>query len=136
MNELNLNSFRKGEIFMQNQPEKVTQQKGGRTMGLQILGWSLIVIGIIITLWGFFEFPMNQWLGLDFLNFAVSGVVLIAGGLAILKLPAVLIIAAILAAALLLVLYTWQMPLDFGVALISYIIIAALAIWLISLVLK
>jgi fatty acid desaturase len=121
---------------MQNQPEKAVQQKGGRTMGLQILGWSLIVIGIIITLWGFFEFPMNQWLGLDFLSFAVSGVVLIAGGLAILKLPAVLIIAAILAAALLLVLYTWQMPLDFGVALISYIIIAALAIWLISLVLK
>jgi len=121
---------------MQNQSEKITQQKGGRTMGLQILGWSLLVIGIIITLWGFFEFPVNQWLRLDFLNYAVSGIVLIAGGLAILKLPAVLIIAAILIAALLLVLYTWQAPMDFVVSLITYIIIAALAIWLISLVIK
>lgn len=121
---------------MQNQPERVTQQKGGRTMGLQILGWSLLIIGIIITLWGFFEFPMNQWLGLDFLSFTVSGVVLIAGGMAILKSPAVLIIAAILVAALLLVLFTWQAQIDFGVSLITYIIIAALAIWLISLVLK
>jgi len=121
---------------MKNQTEKVTQQKGGRTMGLQILGWSLLVIGIIITLWGFFEFPMSQWLGLDFLSFAVSGIVLIAGGLAILKSPAVLIIAAILIAALLLVLFTWQAQMDFGVSLITYIIIAALAIWLISLVLK
>jgi uncharacterized membrane protein len=123
-------------IIMQNQSEKITQQKGGRTMGLQILGWSLLVIGIIITLWGFFEFPVNQWLRLDFLNYAVSGIVLIAGGLAILKLPAVLIIAAILIAALLLVLYTWQAPMDFVVSLITYIIIAALAIWLISLVIK
>ena len=121
---------------MQNKSEKAAQQKGGRTMGLQILGWSLLVIGIIITLWGFFEFSMDQWLGLDFLSFAVSGIVLIGVGLAILKLPAVLIIAAILIAGLLLVLYTWQAPMDFGVSLITYIIIAALAIWLISLVLK
>ncbi len=118
---------------MQIQTEKITKQKGGRTMGLQILGWSLLVIGGIISFWGVFEFPMNQWLGLEFLSFAVSGIVLIAGGLAILKSPAVLIIAAILIAALLLVLYTWQAPIDFGASLITYVIIAALAIWLISL---
>ncbi|WP_188734265.1 hypothetical protein [Oceanobacillus neutriphilus] len=105
-------------------------------MGLQILGWSFVVIGVVIILWGLFEFPMNQWLGLDFLSFAASGMVAIAIGLAICKAAAFLIIAAILVTALLLILYIWQAAMGMGMSIISYVVTAALVTWLISLVLK
>ncbi|GAB2571784.1 hypothetical protein GCM10026983_43290 [Gracilibacillus alcaliphilus] len=105
-------------------------------MGWQILGWSLVIIGVVIILWGLFEFPMNQWLELDFLSFVVSGMVSIAIGLAICKAAAFLIIAAILISTLLLVVYIWQAALGMGMSMISYIVMAALVTWLISLVLK
>jgi len=28
--------------------------KGANTMGLQILGWSIVIIGLILVVWGFF----------------------------------------------------------------------------------
>lgn len=105
-------------------------------MGLLIFGWSLVIIGVIIGLWSFFEFPMTEWLGLDFLSFVVSAVVLLAVGLAILKMPAWLIIVTIIIGALLLLLYVWKFQMGFAESLISYIIIVALTTWLVSLVVR
>ncbi|MFD1413059.1 hypothetical protein [Oceanobacillus jeddahense] len=105
-------------------------------MVLQILSWSMLIIGFIIIIWGFFEFPANEWVGKDFLSFAISGMILIAGGLAILKASAGLIIAAIIIAALLLAVYIWIFQMGAANTLISYVITLALVGWLISLVLK
>ncbi|MDN6567852.1 MAG: hypothetical protein L0L19_02940, partial [Tetragenococcus halophilus] len=65
-------------------------------MGLQILGWTMVIVGLIVEAWGVVEFPVSEFLKSDFLSFVVSGVVLIAGGLAVLKMPAWLTIAAII----------------------------------------
>lgn len=122
--------------MMNKQMIKNKQRKGEHTMGLLIFGWSLVIIGVIIGLWSFFEFPMTEWLGLDFLSFVVSAVVLLAVGLAILKMPAWLIIVTIIIGALLLLLYVWKFQMGFAESLISYIIIVALTTWLVSLVVR
>ncbi|WP_440896360.1 hypothetical protein ACS127_17840 [Amphibacillus sp. Q70] len=115
---------------------KNKQRKGERSMGLLILGWSLVIIGIVIGLWGFFEFPLTEWLSLNFLSLVVSAVVLLAIGFVILKMPVWLIILAIVIGALLLLFYVWKFQMGFVESLISYIIIVALAIWLVSLVVR
>ncbi|MFD1413038.1 hypothetical protein [Oceanobacillus jeddahense] len=121
---------------MTNQSEKLTEQKKTRGGGFQILGGTFLVIGIVILIWGFFEIPMNQWLGLDFLSFAFSGMVLITSGLAICKAPSFLTIVTILISALILALYIWAAAMGMGMTILSYIIAAAITLWLISLALK
>lgn len=121
---------------MQKKTNINMQKKGGRSMGLQILGWSMVVIGAVMAIWGFYEYPASEWWGIGFLNYVVSGMVLIAGGLAILKISALLTVAAIIIAALLLAVYIWNMQLDFFSALLSYVLTAALTTWLVSLLLR
>lgn len=110
--------------------------KGANTMGLQILAWSMVLIGLILVAWGFFEFPVNESLTQDFLSLALSGVVLLAGGLAILKTPAWLVIAVIIIATILLAIYIWNFHMGIANTLISYIIMLGIVGWLISLVVK
>lgn len=110
--------------------------KGVSAMGLQILAWSMLLIGLILVAWGFIEFPISESLTQDFLSLALSGMVLIAGGLAILQTPAWLIIAAIIITTLLLAIYIWNFQMGLANTLISYVIMLALVGWLISLVLK
>ncbi|MCF1584418.1 hypothetical protein LQF61_06980 [Tetragenococcus koreensis] len=105
-------------------------------MGLQILGWTMVIVGLIVDAWGVVEFPVSEFLKSDFLSFAVSGVVLIAGGLAVLKMPAWLTIAAIIAATILLALFIWNFRMGIANTLISYVIMLAIVGWLISLLLK
>ncbi|WP_040979428.1 hypothetical protein [Oceanobacillus jeddahense] len=121
---------------MTNQSEKLTEQKKTRGGRFQILGGTFLVIGIVILIWGFFEIPMNQWLGLDFLSFAFSGMILITSGLAICKAPSFLTIVTILISVLILALYIWAAAMGMGMTILSYIIAAAITIWLISLTLK
>ncbi|WP_062049164.1 hypothetical protein [Bacillus sp. JCM 19034] len=121
---------------MQKKTNKNMHKKGGRSMGLQILGWSMVVIGAVIAIWGFYEFPASEWFGIGFLNYVVSGMVLIAGGLALLKVSALMTVAAIIIASLLLAVYIWNMQLDFFSALLSYVLTAALTTWLVSLLLR
>ncbi|GBD61948.1 putative uncharacterized protein [Tetragenococcus halophilus subsp. halophilus] len=110
--------------------------KGVNIMGLQILGWTMVVVGLIVDAWGFVEFPVNEFLKSDFLSLIVSGAVLIAGGLAVLKMPAWLTIAAIIVATIVLALYIWSFRMGIANTLISYIIMFAIVGWLISLLLK
>lgn len=105
-------------------------------MGLQILGWSMLIIGLILIVWGFIEFPENEWLKGDFLSLALSGVVLITGALAILKISPWLIIIAIIIATVLLAIYIWNFHMGIANTLISYVVVLAVVSWLISLVLK
>ncbi len=110
--------------------------KGVSIMGLQILGWTMVIVGLIVEAWGVVEFPVSEFLKSDFLSLAVSGVVLIAGGLAVLKMPVWLIIAAIIVATILLALYIWSFRMGIANTLISYVIMLAIVGWLISLLLK
>lgn len=105
-------------------------------MGLQILGWTMVIVGLIVDAWGVVEFPASEFLKSDFLSFVVSGVVLIAGGLAVLKMPAWLTIAAIIVATIFLALFIWSFRMGIANTLISYVIILAVVGWLISLLLK
>ncbi|MFB9278707.1 hypothetical protein [Cohnella cellulosilytica] len=107
-----------------------------RSMGLVILGWSLVVVGVVIASWGFFEVPASSWRETEFLAFAIGGMAFIAGGLAFLKVPGWLIVIAIMIAALLLILFIWKSQLDWGSALLCYVTVAALAAWLVRLALK
>ncbi len=112
------------------------KRKGKNRMGLQILGWSMLIIGLILIVWGFIEFPENEWLKGDFLSLALSGVVLITGALAILKISPWLIIVAIIIATVLLAIYIWNFHMGIANTLISYVVVLAVVSWLISLVLK
>lgn len=105
-------------------------------MGLQILGWSMLIIGLILIVWGFVEFPESEWLKDDFLSLALSGAVLIAGSLAILKMSPWLIITAIIVVTLLLAIYIWNFHMGIANTIISYVVALAIVGWLISLVLK
>ncbi|MCF1685614.1 hypothetical protein LQF67_08430 [Tetragenococcus halophilus] len=105
-------------------------------MGLQILGWTMVIVGLIVEAWGVVEFPVSEFLKSDFLSFVVSGVVLIAGGLAVLKMPAWLTIAVIIVATIFLALFIWSFRMGIANTLISYVIMLAIVGWLISLLLK
>jgi len=110
--------------------------KGVSIMGLQILGWTMVIVGLIVEAWGVVEFPVSEFLKSDFLSFVVSGVVLIAGGLAVLKMPAWLTIAVIIVATIFLALFIWSFRMGIANTLISYVIMLAIVGWLISLLLK
>lgn len=111
-------------------------KKEEHAMGLSILGWSLVVIGVITAVWGFIEIPASNWWGTEFLAFAIGGLIFIAGGLAFLKMPGGLITIAILLAALLLILFIWKAQLELASAILCYVVVAALAAWLIKLALR
>lgn len=66
----------------------------------------------------------------------MSGMVLVAGGLAILKAPAWLIIAAIIIATVLLAIYIWNFNMSLANTLISYVVTLAFVGWLTSLMIK
>jgi len=107
-----------------------------RSMGFIILGWSFVVIGVIVAIWGFMEYPASAWLSTELLAFAIGGASFIAAGLAILKTPGWLIAIAILIAALLLIIFIWKSNMDLPSALLSSVVVAALTTWLVHLSLK
>lgn len=120
---------------MNSQRNQKTKREN-RSMELIILGWSFVVIGLIIAIWGFIEIPASNWWGTEFLAFAIGGMIFIAGGLTILKMPGWFITIAILIAALLLILFIWKSQMELAAALLCYVVVAALVLWLIRLILK
>lgn len=102
-------------------------------MGLLILGWVMIVVAVILGLMGAFSFPVGKWAQPEFLSMLVSALVLLAGGMAVIKAASWMTILAIILAAVSLIVYAWSLKMDLGPTIISYVIIIALAGWLISL---
>lgn len=121
------------QISKRKKGDDKKNQKGWFQMGLVILGWSIIIIGLVIAIWGMIDFPISEWLGPDFLSLIVSSFVLITGGLAVLTAPAWMTISGIVLTTLFVFGYIWQIQMETAMTVISYIILGALAAWLISL---
>lgn len=95
-------------------------------MGLLILGWVMIVVAVILGLMGAFSFPVGKWAQPEFLSMFVSALVLLAGGMAVIKAASWMTILAIILAAVSLIVYAWSLKMDLGPTIISYVIIIAL----------
>lgn len=107
--------------------------KEGRTnmSGLTILGYVLIALGVIVSIWGGTQYSDN------FLSFLVGGLVLATVGLALIpNLPSWLLLGAVYATGVATIIYliSFQMPLY--VLLSGIVVTLGFGWWLTTLILK
>ncbi|AND80204.1 hypothetical protein [Streptococcus pantholopis] len=94
-------------------------------------GFSLVVIGILVLVWGGTLQPINI-LSPDFMSFATGGLILFATGLCLISnLPFFCQIAGLWLAAVTVMLYIYSLPdTDLIVKVIGFVPVLALAVWL------
>jgi Predicted transcriptional regulators len=116
---------------------KKLKKEGNKTMtGLSILGYVLIVMGILIIIWGGLLYPVN-FMNSDFMSFLVGGLVLLTIGVVIIHVAPIwltLTILWLLAASTVMFLIVFIKPIT--VALMGITVILGFALWLTLLLLK
>lgn len=112
--------------------------KEGRTnmSGLTILGYVLVALGVIVSIWGSAQFPLNL-MNSEFMSFLVGGLVLITAGLAIIHgVPTWLLLGALFLTAAATIVYMVGMYMEPFVLLSGIVVILGLGWWLTTLILK
>jgi transcriptional regulator with XRE-family HTH domain len=112
--------------------------KEGRTnmSGLTIFGFVLVALGIIVSIWGSAQFPLN-FMNSEFMSFLVGGLVLITVGLAIIHgVPTWLLLGALFLTAAASIVYMIGMYMEPFVLLSGIVVILGLGWWLTTLILN
>lgn len=112
--------------------------KEGKThmSGLTILGYALIVLGVITCIWGGGQYPVNL-MDPNFMSFLVSGLVLLTIGVAVIhNAPTWLILGAIFVTGLTTIVYIIGFKMPIYVLLSGIVVVLGLVLWLTTLVLK
>lgn len=110
----------------------------GRTnmSGLTILGYLLVVLGVIVGIWGGTLYPVNL-MNSDFMSFLVGGLVLLTAGMALIRnLPNWLLVGAVAVTAAAVVVYLIGFHMGVFVLLTGIAVTVAFAWWMITLILK
>ncbi|MET1248679.1 helix-turn-helix domain-containing protein [Sporolactobacillus sp. STCC-11] len=130
---LSLDELVKGDKTFQENLIK----EGRMTMsGLTILGYVLVALGIIVSIWGTAQFPLNL-MNTEFMSYLVGGLVLITAGLAIIHgVPTWLLLSALVLTAAATIVYMIGMQMELFVLLSGIVVILGLGLWLITLIFK
>ena len=112
--------------------------KEGRTSmsGLAILGYVLIVLGVIVGIWGGAQFPINL-MNSDFMSFLVSGLVLLTVGLAIIRnIPSWILLAAVYLTVASIIVYLIGFQMSMFVLLSGIVVVLGFGLWFTTLIIK
>ena len=104
--------------------------------GLIILGYVLIILGVVIGFWGGAQFPINIMNG-EFMSFLVSAFVLITIGIALLKnVPNWLTLGLLWITVVLNIIFLYGFKMPIWVLLAGIMVLLAIGGWLTTLISK
>lgn len=104
--------------------------------GLTILGYVLIIFGVIIGFWGGVQFPFNI-MNSEFMSFLVSMFVLITIGISLLKnVPNWLLLGLLWITVVLIIIYLYGFKMPILVLLAGIVVILGIGWWLTTLISK
>ncbi|MCO7127659.1 helix-turn-helix domain-containing protein [Sporolactobacillus shoreicorticis] len=130
---LSLDELVKGDKTFQ---ENLIKESRMTMSGLTILGYVLVALGVIVSIWGSAQFPFN-FMNSEFMSFIVGGLVLITAGLAIIHgVPTWLLLGALFLTAVATIIYMVGMHMELFVLLSGIVVILGLGWWLATLILK
>ncbi len=112
-------------------------KEGRRIMsGLTILGYVLIVLGVITCIWGGGQYSVNL-MDPNFMSFLVGGLFLLTVGIAVIRnVPSWLILGAIFVTGAATIVYMVGLKMHIYSLLAGIVVILGLVLWLTTLVLK
>jgi transcriptional regulator with XRE-family HTH domain len=130
---LSLDELVKGDKTFQ---ENLIMESRAGMSGITILGYVLVALGVITSIWGGMQFPFNL-MDSNFMSFLVGGLFLITVGLAIIRgLPSWLLLGALYLTGALTIVYMIGMQMELYVLLSGIVFILGLGWWLTTLILK
>lgn len=130
---LSLDELVKGDKDFQ---ENLIREGRSSMSGLTILGYLLVVLGIIVGIWGGALYPVHI-MNSDFMSFLVGGLVLLTIGMALIhNIPVWLLTGAVAVTAAAVIVYLIGFKMDVFVLLAGIAVTAAFAWWMITLILK
>jgi transcriptional regulator with XRE-family HTH domain len=130
---LSLDELVKGDKTFQ---ENLIKESRAGVSGLTILGYVLVALGVIVSVWGGAQFPLNL-MNSNFMSFFIGGLVLITVGLAIIRgIPSRLLLGALYLTGAVTIVYMVGMHMTLYVLLSGIVVIAGLGWWFTTLILK
>ena len=130
---LSLDDLVKGD---KNFQENLIREGRINMSGLTILGYLLVVLGVIVGIWGGTLYPVHL-MNSDFMSFLVGGLVLLSIGMALIRnIPNWLLAGAVVVTAAAVVVYMIGFKMELFVLLAGIAVTAAFAWWMITLIRK
>lgn len=130
---LSLDELVKGDKSFQ---ENLIKEGKTNMSGLTILGYVLIALGVITCIWGGGQYSVNLS-DSNFMSFLVGGLFLLTIGIAVIRnVPTWLILGAIFVTGAITIVYMIGLKMHLYALLSGIVVIAGLALWLTTLVLK
>ncbi len=113
---------------------KLVDDGGNRMRGRSILGYVLIMIGILTGFWGGSMFPVN-FIDDDFMSFLIGAFLLITLGIAFVKdIPKWIVLAPLYLTLLLSVIFMVGLKMGLWVTLIGIVMLTGLGWWLTTII--
>jgi len=124
-----LDELVRGDKRLEN---KLINDSGSQIRGISILGYVLILVGVLTGFWGGSMFPIS-FMNEDFMTFLTSSFVLITLGILLIKdIEKRIIIGAVFATLLVSVVYLVSLKMDMWVLLMSIVVVIGFGYWLIT----
>jgi transcriptional regulator with XRE-family HTH domain len=130
---LSLDELVKGDQAFQ---ENLIKEGRAGMSGLEILGFVIVALGLIVCIWGGAQYPFNL-MESNFMSFVVGGLVLITVGLAIItRTPSWLLLAALYLTGAMTIVYMIGLKMELYVLLSGVVVVLGLGWWLTTLILR
>ena len=130
---LSLDELVKGDKVFQ---ENLIKESRGNMSGLTILGYVLVALGVVVSIWGGAQYPVNL-MNSSFMAFLVGGLVSITAGFAIIRMmPSWLLLGALYLTGAATIVYMIGLHMKLYTLLSGIVVILGLGWWLTTLILK
>ncbi len=131
--QLSLDELVKGDKSFQ---ENLIKEGRSKMSGLTILGYVLIVLGVITGIWGGGQYPVNL-MNPDFMSFLVGGLYVLTIGIAVIrKVPSWLILGAVFVTGAATIVFMVGLKMEIYTLLAGIAVILGFLLWLTGLIRK